>query len=145
MTGKLLVKKPGQPWAGNDMERFFERIFGEQFPIESPGGVWSPSVDVSEDEHQYRVHVELPGIKPADIEVQVENNVLFISGERRMEEKKESENFHFVERSYGRFSRSFRLPKNVDSDKVDASYTDGMLNIVIPKTEEARARRIEIK
>ena len=145
MTGKILVKRPTQPWAGNDMERFFERIFGEQFSSKAAGGVWSPSVDVKEDEHRYMVQVELPGLKPADIEVQVENNVLFISGERRMEEKLEGENYHFVERSYGQFSRSFRLPKNVDSELVKASYNDGMLNIDIPKSEEARARKVEIK
>jgi HSP20 family protein len=143
MTGKLLVRRPSTGWAGNDMERFFERIFGEQLPSET-GGVWSPSVDVKEDEQHYIVNVELPGLKSSEIEVQVENNVLFISGERRMENKQEGENWHFVERSYGNFSRSFRLPKNVDSENVKASYTDGVLSISIPKSEEARARKVEI-
>lgn len=144
MTGKLLVRRPVPGWAGNDMDNFFERFFGEQMPSDTAAGIWTPSVDVKEDEHHYAVQVELPGLKSSDIEVQVENNVLFISGERRMEQKKEGENWHFVERSYGNFSRSFRLPKNVDSEHVKASYVDGLLNISIPKSEEARARKVEI-
>jgi HSP20 family protein len=144
MTSKILVKRPAMGWAGTDMDRFFDRFFGENFSNAEMNGVWSPSVDIKEDEHAYSVIAELPGLKNSDIDVQVENNVLFISGERRMEEKKEGENWHFVERSYGSFSRSFRLPKNVDGEHVKASYSDGVLTISIPKAEEARARRIEV-
>ncbi|MCB1188647.1 Hsp20/alpha crystallin family protein [bacterium] len=146
MTTKIVTRRPSGNWTGNEIDRMFERFFGEMMPAETrpSGSVWSPSVDVKEDEQQFTVLVELPGLKSSEIEVQVENNVLFISGERRMEEKKEGENWHFVERSYGSFSRSFRLPKNVDSEAVKASYTDGMLSISIPKAEEARPRKVEI-
>lgn len=146
MTTKIVKSRPARNWAGNDIDRMFERFFGEMMPAEgrTTGSVWSPDVDVKEDEHQFTVLVELPGLKTNDIEVQVENNVLFISGERRMEEKKEGENWHFVERSYGSFSRSFRLPKNVDSENVEANYADGMLTINIPKAEEAKPRKVQI-
>ncbi|MEZ5338515.1 MAG: Hsp20/alpha crystallin family protein [bacterium] len=146
MTTKIVTRRPSGNWNGTEIDRMFERFFGEMMPVETrpSGSVWSPSVDVKEDEQQFSVLVELPGLKSSDIEVQVENNVLFISGERRMEEKKEGENWHFVERSYGSFSRSFRLPKNVDSEGVKASYSDGMLSISIPKAEEARPRKVEI-
>lgn len=145
MTTKIVTRRPTGNWSGTDLDRMFERFFGEMMPSEGrSAAVWTPSVDVKEDEHQFSVIVELPGMKSADIDVQVENNQLFISGERRMEEKKEGENWHFVERSYGSFSRSFRLPKNVDSEAVKAAYADGVLTINIPKAEEAKPRRIEI-
>lgn len=146
MTTKIVKSRPSGSWSGNDIDRMFERFFGEMMPTEgrTTGSVWAPDVDVKEDEHQFTVLVELPGLKTSDIEVQVENNVLFISGERRMEEKKEGENWHFVERSYGSFSRSFRLPKNVDNENVVANYADGMLTINIPKAEEAKPRKVQI-
>jgi HSP20 family protein len=105
----------------------------------------APETDVMETEREIRVITEMPGLKRENIEVDVENNVLTIRGEKR-EERTEGEDgrFHLSERRYGTFSRSFVLPSSVDSDNIQASFEDGVLRVSIPKSERARKRRIEL-
>jgi HSP20 family protein len=105
-----------------------------------------PDTDVMERENEVRVICELPGMKPEDISLELESNVLTISGEKRdmKEEGQEDGAYHLVERRWGRFTRSFVLPREVESEKIDASYEDGVLTITIPKSESARRRRIEV-
>jgi HSP20 family protein len=106
----------------------------------------TPSADVLEDENEIRVMVELPGMRSGDIELDLENNVLTISGEKR-EEREQGEKgiWHLSERRYGRFSRSFVLPRDVDQENIQAHFEDGVLRVSIPKSEKARRRRIEIQ
>jgi HSP20 family protein len=113
--------------------------------ISSENGLWTPSVDVSETPKEVIVKAELPGMDPKDIDVSVRGDILTLSGERKQETEEKGENFHRVERSYGSFSRSVKLPAEVDSGKVDATYKDGVLRITMPKTKEAATKKIQVK
>jgi len=106
---------------------------------------WLPAMDIRESKDGYTVTAELPGMSKKDFNIAVEDNVLTISGERSLETEGEDENYHRIERSYGSFKRSFTLPIQVVQDKVDARYKDGILTIALPKAEEAKQRKIEIK
>lgn len=120
--------------------RFFDR-----FP-ESPTttSAWAPNVDIFEGENELVVKAEVPGIDPKDVELNVEHNVLTISGERKLEFEDKKENYHRVERAYGSFSRSFSLPRLIDETKIEAQYKDGVLTVHIPKHEKAKPRQIKI-
>ena len=106
---------------------------------------WAPLVDISEDDKSYQINVELPDMKREDIKVNVENGILTISGERLREKEEENRKYHRVERAYGSFVRNFTLPQNVDSNKVNATYRDGVLHVSIEKSESARPKAIEVK
>ena len=108
-------------------------------------GAWNPSVDIFENKDNIVLEAELPGMKPEDVHISIENNVLTIHGERRFVKKDEQDNFHRVERSYGSFTRSFTLPPTVSSENVDAVFDNGVLRLTMAKREEAKPRRIEIK
>lgn len=103
-----------------------------------------PAVDVYEDEHSITVQAEVPGVNEKDLDVRLENNVLTISGERRMENEEKQDNYHRIERSYGRFTRSFSLPSTVDADRVNAQFENGVLKVTIAKLEEAKPKQIKI-
>ena len=105
----------------------------------------APETDVVETEREIRVMVEMPGLKRDNIDIDIENNVLTIRGEKR-EERQEGEEgkYHIAERRYGTFTRSFVLPRDVDSEDIQARFEDGVLNVTIPKSERARRRRIEV-
>jgi HSP20 family protein len=109
------------------------------------GGRPSPAMDVSENEKSYTLTVELPGVKKEDVTVELQDNVLSIRGEKKSESEEKRDKSHWVERSYGSFSRSLSLPANVLSEQVKASFADGVLTIEIPKREEAKAKQISIK
>ena len=106
-----------------------------------------PDTDVVETENGIRVTLDLPGMRPEDVSVDLENNVLTVSGERREErtEGEESDTWHLSERRYGKFSRSFVLPREVEQERIEARFEDGVLRVVIPKSEQTRRRRIEIR
>jgi HSP20 family protein len=106
---------------------------------------WAPIVDIAEDEKEYLVKAELPEITREEIKVTVENGMLVISGERKMEKEEKGKRFHRVERAYGRFARSFGLPDDADADKVKADFKDGLLTVRIAKSEAARPKQIEVK
>ena len=108
-------------------------------------GSWSPSVDIFENKDQIVLEAELPGMKREDFDLSIENNVITLRGERHFEKKDEADNYHRVERAYGTFTRSFTLPNTVTADGATADYSNGVLRVTIPKREETKARRIEIK
>ena len=126
-----------------EMNRLFEEFFGER-RSELAEGSWLPAVDVSETENEMVVRAELPGMTNEDIELHLQDNVLTLKGEKRQENKEEKENFHRIERSYGSFSRSFTLPADVRQEDIKASFKDGVLLITLPKSEEAKAKKIAI-
>jgi HSP20 family protein len=117
---------------------------------ETPGkeqlaaGSFVPAVDVYEDEHNLVLKLEVPGVNEEDLNVSLENNLLTVSGERKFEKEEKEENFHRIERRYGSFTRSFRLPNTIDGEKVDASYDKGLLKITIGKRPEAKAKQIKV-
>ena len=105
---------------------------------------WAPPVDIAEEKDRILITAELPGFKENEIEIQTENGMLTLRGERRFEKESEGKNFHRVERSYGQFLRSFSLPNNVDRDKIKATFRDGLLEIDLPKREDAKPKSIKI-
>jgi len=131
----------------------FDRLFNQAFneflsPIateEVSNRRFLPAVDIRETSDGLTLSAELPGINREDVHISVENSVLTISGERKFEKDTKEENYHRIERSYGTFSRSFTLPSNVKTDQVAASFKDGVLTIALPKADEAKPRKIEIK
>jgi HSP20 family protein len=120
----------------------FSRAFGEGSELASR--TWAPPVDIQETDQNLVMHVELPGIDPNQVEVRVEDNTLYLKGERKFEEEKQEGNYHLIERAYGSFARSFTLPTSVDPEKVVAEYKDGMLTLTLPKREEAKPKTIKI-
>jgi HSP20 family protein len=108
-------------------------------------GDWAPRVDIAETDKAFEIKAEIPEVNKEDVKVTVDNGVLTIRGERKQEKEEKGKKFHRVELYYGIFTRSFTLPDNVDETKVTASFKDGMLNLQIPKTEEAKPKAIEVK
>lgn len=107
---------------------------------------FAPTAEAAGVEHAYEISVELPGVAEKDIQVSIDHDVLMVSGEKHFEKKEEGKTYFFSERSYGRFQRSFRLPKDADQDKVDASYKDGLLVIQIARMKAGdKARPIKIR
>ena len=106
---------------------------------------WYPACDVFEDKEAVKIVAELPGVKPEDVKVSVENNVLTIRGEKKQEAEERSERVHRYERSYGSFERTFSLPSTVDAERIEAGISDGVLTVMLPKVEKARPRQIEVK
>ncbi|MBI5286337.1 MAG: Hsp20/alpha crystallin family protein [Deltaproteobacteria bacterium] len=108
-------------------------------------GVWSPAVDIYETDEAIVLKAELPGINKEDVIIEVKDNTLLLKGERRFEKDVKEENYHRMERSYGVFQRVFALPGTVDKEKVNARYKDGVLEIALPKIQEAKPKQIKIK
>jgi HSP20 family protein len=130
------------------MNQLFNQAFGrsEGFGFEQPltSGTLLPPVDISEDDHNITLKAEIPGVKVEDVAVTLEDNVLTITGERKFKEEENKENFHRIERRYGKFTRSFTLPAGIDAENVKAAFEDGVLNITLPKREEFKPKQIMI-
>lgn len=134
------------PWKPfRDIDELWERFFRELSTIEPFRQEWVPSLDVSETENNIVVKAELPGIDPKEIDISLTDDLLTIKGEKKQEKEEKDENYHRVERSYGAFTRSLRLPQEVRSEKIEANYKDGILKITLPKSEEAKRKEIKIK
>jgi len=106
---------------------------------------WNPTVDVTEDEEALVLTAELPGIEEKDVNVQIENNVLSVSGEKKREHEEKDEQRHVWEREYGMFERRIALPKTIAEDRITADFDKGVLTVRMPKLKEAKGRKIEIK
>jgi Molecular chaperone (small heat shock protein) len=105
---------------------------------------WTPAVDVAEDEEAMHIRADLPGLKREQVKINVRDGVLTLSGEKKFEEEKKTDNYYRLERSYGSFARSFTLPNTVDVEKIRASMKDGVLELTVPKKPEAKAREIKV-
>ena len=151
MTKALLTRRPGPLFSDQLFRRFFEDDSVNPQSLlsrwnESLGeDSWLPAVDVRESDDQFVFTAELPGLGKKDVSITIENKVLTVSGERTFEGKKENQNYHRIERSYGTFARSFTLPHEVDQEKIEATFENGLLTIRIPKAEEVKPHRIQIK
>ncbi|MFZ2089935.1 MAG: Hsp20/alpha crystallin family protein [Desulfobaccales bacterium] len=130
----------------NEMDRLWDEYFGpgrRAFqPLEE---TWLPAVDVAETGDKVTVKAEIPGMEAKDIEISMVGDTLTIKGEKKAEREEKDENYHMVERSYGSFSRAMKLPAAVAADKVEATYKNGVLTVVLPKKEEVKPKAIEIK
>lgn len=123
-------------------------IFGNQPEGWSEGQnslmAWDPSTDIYEDKEEYLFKMELPGVKKEDLEIELNNQTLVIKGEKKESQEMKKENFYRIESAAGSFSRSFRLPNSVDNSKIKASLKDGILEVHVPKQEEAKPKSIPI-
>jgi HSP20 family protein len=128
----------------NEMTRLFSRATGEQGDT-LRSGLWAPPLDVHESADAYTVWAELPGIQPDQVEVTVDDGMLTIRGERKFYEAEDEQSFHRVERRFGAFERAVGLPQTVDAERIEASFNDGLLKVWIPKAENTKPRRIEVK
>src|ERR1700716_406405 len=125
------------------LRREIDRLFEDTFTRD--GNNWTPAVDIKENDTDIRIDLELPGLKPEDVEITAENGLLSIRGEKRSERKEGEEGrYHVVERSYGTFMRPFTLPQGVDENQIQAEFKDGVLSIRIPKTALPQPKRIQI-
>jgi HSP20 family protein len=131
-----------------EMERMFEDVFGRSW---WPGR-WvremrdrRPAIEVQEEKDAVVVKAEIPGMKKEDIEVNLSGDLLTIRGEKRQEEERKEKGYYYSERTYGGFSRSIQLPTDVQAEKVSAGFKDGVLEIRLPKTEEAKRKEVKIK
>jgi HSP20 family protein len=120
-------------------------FFGERPFMEPFGKEWQPSLDVSETKDNIVVKAEVPGMDGKDIDISLSGGVLTLKGEKKQEKEEKDENYYFAERSYGAFFRAVQLPQEVQTDKIKASYKNGVLTITLPKSEEAKAKEVKIK
>lgn len=130
-----------------NLEDEFNRMF-EQFGMPAGWGTegrFTPPMDVRETEEAYIVEADIPGMKKEDVHIEVADDVLTIKGERKEEKEEKQKNFHSVERRFGSFARSVALPAGFDASKVTAKFDDGVLTVTLPKPEERKPRRIEVK
>jgi HSP20 family protein len=138
-----------------DIEREFNRMFNSfenKFGIsrskednEYDNAVWMPLTDIYEDKEKYSLKLDLPGIKKEDVKISFVDGKLSISGERNVESEHKDSKCHRIERSFGRYYRSFNLPEHIQQEKIIAEFNDGQLTITVPKAEEAKPKEIEIK
>jgi HSP20 family protein len=130
------------------MNRLFSESYRTQQGSEDDwalGGTWAPAVDIYEQDHNIVIKAELPGVDPKDVDIRLDNNVLTLKGERKLDSEVKKENYHRVERAYGVFTRSFTLPNTVDANNIKAEFKDGVLRITLPKREEAKPKQIQIQ
>ena len=132
------------------LHREMNRLFDDAFhsfdiaPFSSHAMGW-PSVEVNETDKEVKVIAELPGLQQKDVNVELRDGLLTISGERRVEKEAKGWKYHRMERAYGSFARTFQLPEHADSNKVNAQFKDGVLTLIVGKSEKARAKQIEVK
>lgn len=129
------------------MDRLFRHIFDRGFGTftqELAEGEFMPSADVYEDDNSVHLNVEVPGVDEKNLSISIENNVLTVKGERKLEKNEKGENFLRQERAYGKFSRSFMLPSSVDTDHVNANYVNGVLQIELAKRADAKPKQIKV-
>jgi HSP20 family protein len=142
----LTVSKPRLPFGtlAYNIDRVFDEMFTGRPMVESEVG-WVPRADVHEQDHAFVVQLDLPGVEKDNVKVKFEDNTLVVSGERKYESTTDEKSFHRVERIYGSFTRSISVPKDIDSEKISASFKNGVLEITLPKTNEVKPKEIEIK
>ena len=133
-----------------DVSNRLNRIFGQSLARSESGqnmlavADWAPSVDISETDSEYLIKGEIPGVKKEDVKVTIQDGMLTIQGERKQEKEEKGKKFHRIERSYGSFVRSFRVPDDADENSVKAEFKDGMLNVTLAKSAKAKPKAIEV-
>jgi HSP20 family protein len=130
-----------------EINRMFESIFHGDLSDSTSAftSAWIPAVDIAEGDNDFVVRMELPGVNKEDVKITMQEGILTVRGEKKQEKESKESDYHRAERSYGSFQRSFTLPTAVRADAIDASFRDGVLNISLPKAEEARPKQIDVK
>jgi HSP20 family protein len=119
----------------------FDRLAGRAYSRDT----WVPALDVRESEDRWEVTLDLPGLEPGDVSVTFEDGMLSITGKREFSKEDQGDTWHRIERSFGTFARSLRLPQTADTEKIEASFDKGVLTVSVPKTEQAKPRTIEVQ
>ena len=127
----------------SQMDKIFENLLGEGEEIKT--GSWVPPVDIYETENEIVIKAEVPGVSQNDVEIKVEDDTLIIRGEKKFERDMEKETYHRAERVYGKFQRTFILPKSIEKDKIKATLKHGVLTVILPKKEEVKPKEISIQ
>jgi len=127
-----------------DIDQFFDDFFTGNVP-EAREATMSPRINLEENDNEWILTTELPGVKKDDVTVNFQDNLLTLTGEKKFEKEDKKKHFHRIERSYGQFSRSVQIPSSIVLDKIDARYEDGILNIILPKAEDAKPKQIAVK
>ena len=136
-----------EPLRGNFLQEQFNRLFNEAWegnPLDARPTTWAPAVDIYETEHELVLKADLPEIKPEELDIRVESNLLTIRGERKFEKKVNQDNYLQVERTYGSFARSFSLANTVNIEAIKAEYNNGVLTLSIPKREQAKPKQFKV-
>ena len=133
----LINWRPKTVSSHRNLPNVFEKMIDDNFFFDYDNNNWTPSVDINESNDAFMITADLPGIKKSDIEVKVEENLLILNAERKIDKTNDNEKYHFSERRSGTFSRSFKLPKSVKEEKITADFDNGVLSINIPKAEDA--------
>lgn len=136
-----LVKYNPSNYSPIGFRSFVDRFLNDDFHGGSAVSQFSPTVDIAETDQAFEIDFHLPGVKKDEINIDVNDNQLTVSGERKLKNEKEEKNFRSVESYHGTFSRSFQLPDNIDQEKVGATYEDGILKVIVPKDEKKVAKR----
>ena len=129
-----------------DFQKEMNRLFESRWPAKANGNsFWAPPVDIIDEKDHIRIRADLPGLKKEDIEVSADNGILTIKGEKKEEKETKEKDYVRSERYYGAFHRSFSLPTGVDAQKVNASYKDGVLEVALPKREDAKPKQVKVE
>ncbi len=128
----------------SDMARMMNTFFGSDAPFGNGGTTWLPPVDITETEDSLVLAFDLPGLKQDEIQIELDENVLTVSGQRQRKEERKQDDFYRFERRFGAFSRSVALPAGVSDESIDASYENGVLEIRVRKPEQYKPKRIQI-
>ncbi len=128
-----------------EMDRLWDSFFERRPTKIEEEGEFLPALDLAETDNELVVKCEVPGLEPKDIDISLSGGMLTIKGEKKQEREEKEADYHLVERSYGAFTRSIQLPKEVQGEKISASYKNGILKITLPKSEEAKKKEIKIK
>ena len=142
--GRNMSALPGFRFMKEHMDRMFNEAYGSE-SAEVTQSDWIPFADVSENQENYIIHAEVPGLSKKDIKITLQDDVLTISGVKELNREKKDHTYHLVERTYGQFSRAFTLPGKVEEENIKAEFKNGVLEIVLPKTPAAKAREIKIE
>ena len=142
---RALMPWTGMPSFRQEMEKFFERFGDMKLDELATTGEWAPSMDVSETKEAFVVKAEVPGMDPKDIQISLQEQLLTMKGEKHQEKEEKEERYYRMERSYGSFTRTVRLPVAVDGTKVTAAFKNGLLTVTLPKTPAAKGTTIPIK
>jgi HSP20 family protein len=140
-----LVKWSPRPGLFNWREDLFDDFFNSGRLITRNRDKWYPAVDIEEDKDAYHVEMELPGMNKDDVNISFEDDLLIVSGEKKEEKEDKEKNYHYYERRYGKFERTFRIHSDVVKDKIEATFKNGVLAIDLPKAEKAKPKQIEVK
>jgi HSP20 family protein len=152
LIDKKIYQKEGKMWPMvfdpfrelQDIERRIGAVLSANKPVQKVES-FTPAVNERVDEKGYYLEIDLPGVKKEDIDISVNDGVLVVSGERKLEKKEEKPNYTRIESFFGRFERAFKLPNDADLDNIEAKYEDGVLKIFIPKKQKPAGKRIEVK